>query len=674
MTAKEAIKAALVKAFDGTENGGGIIKPKQADAPKGGSEANAQEESLQDHIKHWHKNVTPAQPCEWMIKHGYGGVAANANPQNGGSASGAPGAGAAAQANAKAQAAANVEQPKPTALSNDMGTVKSLSPQFSAWCEKMGQRYEAETDPVKKQRIANIYFGLQKKYGGEVKKTPDQIKTEIDKTKQDFAANKERVAALRKEKEQDVWQQYKNAFEALKGQLKRGEITEKQFDRKQTKLEKTLDKGLADLKVISDEDLLKQADAANAKNKADADKIGKRKPYAPKQRENASEGAKKVQKVLGGIGAKRDQANGGGATGATGATGEPSPQGATGATVAANVPSTALKDKFGEPIDMDDDDKAFMSEMESDYANEQDPDMKLRMEARYKQFADIGKMELKGTLAETIGNFATEDKRIKEAIADMEKSYSEAQTPATKRKIADEYKKFYERFNGGAAEMKTSGKYTESVKKARLHVGYQPKPPKNGGVLSQIRGKLQGVLSKIGGEMKEARGDKKLSQGVYVPLENGKYRFVTNEDWAYSRAKTNRPKPQPQPQPQQTGGGEQKPQPQPKFDALQRSFGELETENLQPEAKAWLSDIEGRFAKANPTEQLKILGEYRKGMKLWGFKTKPKKTDGEAKKELPPTQTAQATIPNPGGFGYAGTAQTQTQQDLLNKILSKNDE
>ena len=671
MTAKEAIQAALTKAQDAAE----IIKPKQADAPQGGSEANAQEESLQEHIRHWHKNVTPAQPCEWMIKHGYGGAAANANPQNGGGASGSPGAGAAAQAQAQEQAAAaNVEQPKPTALSNEMGTVKSLSPQFSAWCEKMGQRYEAETDPVKKQRIANIYFGLQKKYGGEVKKTPDQIKTEIDKTKQDFAANKERVAALRKEKEQDVWQQYKNAFEDLKGQLKRGEITEKQFDRKQTKLEKTLDKGLADLNAISDEDLLKQDDAANAKNKADAAKL--RKPYAPKQRENASEGAKKLQNVLGGIGAKRDQANGGGATGASGATGEPTPKGASGATGAAegatgaeNVPSSALKDKFGEPTDMDDDDKAFMAEMESDYANEQDPDMKARIEARYKQFADIGKMELKGTLAETIGNFATEDERIKDAIADMEKSYSEAQTQATKRKIADEYKKFYERFNGGAAEMKTSGKYTEAVKKARLHVGYQPKPPKNGGVLSQIRGKLQGVLSKIGGGMKEARGDKKLSQGVYVPLENGKYRFVTNEDWAYSRAKTNRPKPQPQPQPQQ----KQKPQPQQKYDALRRIFGELDEEGLQPEANAWISDIEGRFAKAKPLDQPKILGEYRKGMKLWGFKTKQKNAGG-AENKLPPTQTPQAKIPNPGELGYAGTAQTQTQQDLLNKILAKDDE
>lgn len=644
MTAKEEIQAALTKAQDAAE----IIKPKQADAPQGGGgEANAQEESLQEHIKHWHKNVTPAQPCEWMIKHGYGGAAANANPQNGGGASGAPGAGADAQAQAQAQAAAaNVEQPKPNALSNEMGAIKSFSPQFTAWCEKMGQRYESETDPVKKQRIANIYFGLLKKYGGEVKKTPEQVKAEIDKTKQDFSANKERVSSIRKEREQDVWQQYKNGFEELKRKLKRGEITEKQFDRKQTKLEKTLDKGLADLKAISDEDLLKQDDAANAKNKADAAKL--RKPYAPKQRENASDGAKKLQNVLGGIGAKRDQANGGGAT------------------VAANVPSSALKDKFGEPTDMDDDDKAFMAEMESDYANEKDPDMKLRMEARYKQFADIGKMELKGTLAETIGNFATEDERIKEAIADMEKMYSEAQTQATKRKIADEYKKFYERFNGGAAEMKTSGKYTESVKKARLHVGYQPKPPKNGGVLSQIREKLQGVLSRIGVGMKDARGDKKLSQGVYVPLENGKYRFVTNEDWAYSLAKTNRPKPQPQP----TGGGEQKPQPQPKFDALQRSFGELETENLQPEAKAWLSDIEGRFAKAKPTEQLKILGEYRKGMKLWGFKTKPKNAGG-AENKLPPTQTPQAKIPKPHEFGYAGFKQTAYQQDLLNKMMEE---
>lgn len=645
MTAKEAIQAALTKAQDAAE----IIKPKQADAPQGGSEANAQEESLQEHIKHWHKNVTPAQPCEWMIKHGYGGAAANANPQNGGGASGAPGAGAAAQAQAQAQAAAaNVEQPKPTALSNEMGTVKSLSPQFSAWCEKMGQRYEAETDPVKKQRIANIYFGLLKKYGGEVKKTPEQVKAEIDKTKQDFSANKERVSSIRKEREQDVWQQYKNGFEELKRKLKRGEITEKQFDRKQTKLEKTLDKGLADLKAISDEDLLKQDDAANAKNKADAAKL--RKPYEPKQRENASEGAKKLQNVLGGIGAKRES-NGGSSTEATSAE---------------NVKSTALRDKFGEPTDMDEDDKAFIAEMESDYANEQDPDMKLRIEARYKKFADIGKMDLKGTLAETVGKFATEDEEIKEAIADMEKTYAEAKTPATKRKIADEYKKFYERFNGGAAEMKTSGKYTDAVKKARLHIGYQPKPPKNGGVLSQIRGKLQGVLSRIGVGMKDARGDKKLSQGVYVPLENGKYRFVTNEDWAYSRAKTNRPKPQPQP----TGGGEQNPQPQPKFDALQRSFGELETENLQPEAKAWLSDIEGRFAKAKPTEQLKILGEYRKGMKLWGFKTKPKNAGG-AENKLPPTQTPQAKIPKPHEFGYAGFKQTAYQQDLLNKMMEE---
>lgn len=655
MTAKEAIQAALTKAQDAAE----IIKPKQADAPQGGgSEANAQEESLQDHIKHWHKNVTPAQPCDWMIKHGYGGAAANANPPNGGGASGAPGAGAAAQANAQAQAAANVEQPKPTALSNEMGTIKSLSPQFTAWCEKMGQRYESEIDPVKKQRIANIYFGLLKKYGGEVKKTPEQVKAEIDKTKQDFSANKERVASIRKEREQDVWQQYKNGFEDLKKQLNRGEITEKEFDRKQTKLEKTLDNGLANVKAISDEDLLKQDDVANAKNNADAAKLSKKKPYTPKQRENASEGAKKVQKVLGGIGAKRDQANGGGATGATGVE---------------NVPSTALKDKFGEPTDMNEDDKAFIAEMESDYANEQDPDMKLRIEARYKKFADIGKMELKGTLAETVGNFATEDERIKEAIADMEKTYAEAQTPATKRKIAEEYKNFYERFNGGAADMKTSGKYTESVKRARLHIGYQPKPPKNGGVLSQIRGKLQGVLSKIGGNMKEARGDKKLSQGVYVPLENGRYRFVTNEDWAYSQAKTNRPKPQPQPQPQPTGGGEPKPQPQPKYDALRRIFGELDEEGLQPEAKAWISDIEGRFAKAKPLDQPKILGEYRKGMKLWGFKTKPKKTEGEVNK-MPPTQTSQAKIPKPGELGYAGTAQTKTQQDLLNKILAKDDE
>ena len=61
MTAKEAIQAALTKAQDAAE----IIKPKQADAPQGGGgEANAQEESLQEHIKHWHKNVTPAQPCE----------------------------------------------------------------------------------------------------------------------------------------------------------------------------------------------------------------------------------------------------------------------------------------------------------------------------------------------------------------------------------------------------------------------------------------------------------------------------------------------------------------------------------------------------------------------------------------------------------------------------------
>jgi len=298
----------------GGEGGGGAM-----------DESNAQEESLDEHIKHWHKGVPPSQPCAWMIKHGYGQQQGGVpNKQgNGGQTGNAAGKNFDPNVQMTPVTGQEIKQSEGELKKNN-GELGLKTQQGADNVAQIEQLYRQAKTPEQKKAIDRIYKNLQKSLGrnptdgefsdahkADVEKG-EQLKKEVAdenaRIAQEEADNK-RADGLRKEKQAHLKERistlkadYKSEFDNLvyltKHKDENGKtLSDKSFESRSRKLEnwffKEMDKLEAEGKKIEG----MSSQELNEELRGKVDRLMKSK-YVPKARKNPSPAMQKFQAAL----------------------------------------------------------------------------------------------------------------------------------------------------------------------------------------------------------------------------------------------------------------------------------------------------------------------------------------------------------------------------------------
>lgn len=287
---------------DEMENGMGKTQGGGGSGGGFADESNAPDESLDAHIKRFHKGIMPKEPCAWMIKHGMGGpTGAVAGAPKG--MSGQSGAAAAQipQGQTGETVATGQSAPQKVAepngqLKSEMGEVGLKTQQGAANLTKLESLYQQADTPEKKDAIKKIYKNLQaavKGNGGQSQEEIDRIKAEVAQENAEIErkeGNAKRAIVYKKSEKKKIRQDYEDAFKDAEHAVQSGRMTRKEADKIQRKAEKNYFQRLDDLDEMSDDDIAKVLHEKVLKSLASN--------YVPRQHANLTPARKSFQQAL----------------------------------------------------------------------------------------------------------------------------------------------------------------------------------------------------------------------------------------------------------------------------------------------------------------------------------------------------------------------------------------